>query len=312
MTITQLEYLLALNKHRHFVRASESCFVTQPTLTMQIHKLEEELEVMIFDRSKQPVEPTLVGKEIIQRAGEILLNAKHLKEYVNEVTGKIEGKLRIGIIPTISPYLLPLFLPKFIRENRNIQILLEEIITDEIVTKLKEGILDIGIIATPLNEPGIIEHHLYYETFQLYLSKKHKLRKKAKVKSKDITIDEMWLLNEGHCFRSHTLNLCGAKEEYLAELNFQYKTGSLESLIKIIDKQYGYTLLPKLATLDLSENQKINIREFAKPVPARQISIVTHSSYPRKKIVKALSDAIHHSIPEELLEPDFKTVVKWK
>lgn len=312
MTLIQLEYIIALNKYRHFVTAADKCFVTQPTLSMQIQKLEDELGALIFDRKKQPVEPTVIGEKIIKQAMKVLENSKKIPEMIDEIKGEIKGELRIGIIPTIASYLVPLFITQTINEYPDLHIQIEELLTDQIVNALSNNELDIGIIASPLGEPGIREIPLYYEPFIVFASKEHRFFKKDKIDAVDLTVDDMWLLNEGHCFSSHSINLCGVDQIETHTLALNYRSGSLESLSKLVEQQYGYTLLPWLALLDMEERKKELVREFNPPIPKREISIVVKESFLKEKIINVFKNKILENIPQSLKALDDGMLVNWK
>ena len=312
MTLVQLEYIVALNKYRHFVKAAEKCFVTQPTLSMQIQKLEDELNAKIFDRGKQPIEPTVIGEKIIKQAMIVLESAGKIKEIIEETRNRIQGELNIGIIPTIAPYLVPLFITQIINEYPDLHITIEELLTDQIVNALIDNDLDIGIIATPLKEPGIREIPLYYEPFVVFASKEHRFFNKDKIDAGDLSIDDMWLLNEGHCFSSHAINLCGADQIKTQSLALNYRSGSLESLSKLVEQQYGYTLLPWLSLLDMEEHKKELVREFSQPIPKREISIVLKDSFLKEKLIHVIKDKILKNIPDDLKTLGNGMLVDWK
>ena len=312
MTLIQLEYIIALNRYRHFVTAAEKCFITQPTLSMQIQKLEDELGLQIFDRSKQPIEPTPVGEKIIKQASLVLESAKKIPEMIDEIKGEVKGELRIGIIPTIAPNLVPLFITQTISEYPDLHINIEELMTEQIVEALMKNELDFGIIATPLHEAGIREIPLYYEPFVVFASKQHRYFKKEKIDAVDLSIDDMWLLNEGHCFSSHAINLCGADQIETQSLALNYRSGSLESLSKLVEQQYGYTLLPWLALLDMDERKKELVREFNPPIPKREISIVVKDSFLKEKIINVFKEKILENIPEDLKTLNDGMLVDWK
>ena len=299
MNFQQLEYILAVNTHRHFARAAEKCFVTQPTLSMMIHKLEEELGVKIFDRSQQPVTLTREGEEIIKRAKSVLVQADHLKHYANELKGEMTGELRMGIIPTLAPYLLPLFLKTFHGKYPSLKIFVKEMVTDEIILKLRTGELDLGLLATPVNESSLEEHPLFYEEFFVYASQEEKLPKKKYLLPKQIDVNHLWLLEEGHCLRNQVFNLCELKKRDNETLN--YEAGSIETLINLVDYNGGITIVPALAELNLKATQKKNIREFANPKPVREISLVTAENFPRKKILRELQKEISQAVPQSML-----------
>lgn len=312
MTLVQLEYIIALNKHRHFVTAAEKCFVTQPTLSMQIQKLEDELGVIIFDRSRQPVEPTPLGEKIISQAKLIVEASKKIPEMIEEVKGEVKGELRIGIIPTIAPYLVPLFITQTLNQFPELHIQIEELMTEQVVQKLNDNELDMGIIATPLQANGIREIPLYYEPFLVYASEKHQLFGKRKINPVDLSIDDIWLLNEGHCFSSHSINLCGVNEIHTQSLALNYKSGSLESLVKLVEQQYGYTLLPYLAMLDMDEKRKKMVRQFDEPIPCREISIVVKETFLKEQTIKLIKSKITENVPKDLLNLGEGMLVTWK
>ena len=310
MTLIQLEYILAVDKYRHFVTAAEKCFVTQPTLSMQIKKLEQELDVLIFDRSKHPVEPTEIGKQIVFYAREILNGPKKISELIEETKVNIGGTVRMGVIPTIAPYLLPRFLARFIRHHPHVTVEIEELLTHQIVEQIMLGTLDIGIIATPLGVDNIKEYPLYYEPFVAYVSRSSKLDRFESIAPEQLTLDQMWLLNDGHCFRNQTLNLCGTDGPSKRRFPLEYKTDSMESIITIIDQNYGYTLLPYLATVHMNEERLQRVRKLNDPAPTREISMITHKGYLKMKLIDALRDEILDNIPAELKE-NKGPVVDW-
>ncbi len=298
MNFQQLEYIIAVNSYKHFARAAEKCFVTQPTLSMMIHKLEDELGVKIFDRSKQPVVTTKHGEEIIKRAKSVIVQVEHLKHYTNELKGEIAGELRLGIIPTLAPYLLPLFLKSFHEKHPLLKIFVKEMVTDEIILKLRSGELDMGLLATPVHEAQLDEHPLFYEEFFVYASKTEKLPKKKYLLPKQIDINHLWLLDEGHCLRNQIFNLCELKKREKETLN--YEAGSIETLINMVDGNDGITIIPRLAELNLKSIQRQKIREFANPKPVREISLVVAKNFPRKKILENLKVAIVSSLPPHM------------
>jgi LysR family hydrogen peroxide-inducible transcriptional activator len=310
MTITQLEYIVAVDTHRHFAQAAEQCFITQPTLSMQIQKLEEKLGSKIFDRSKQPVIPTEIGEEIIQRARIILNEVKKINQLISDKQGILQGELKIGIIPTLAPYLLPLFLQPFLKKYPDVTIKVKEMTTDIIVDKLKTGRIDAGLLVTPLQEPSITEYPLFYEELVAYVSKKNAAFKKTYVLADDIDLKELWLLEEGHCFRSQIINLCELKKQNKEKSNFEYEAGSVETLRKMVELNNGVTILPELATLDFSTKQLNMIRHFKSPAPVREVSLVTHRDYMKKKLIDVLKQQIIDILPPKLILNKNKNLVK--
>ncbi len=312
MTLIQLEYIIAVDNHRHFVSAAKNCHVTQPTLSMQIKKLEEELDVLIFDRNKQPIEPTAIGKKIINQARTILKGQARISELISNTRSDLSGEVHIGIIPTIASYLVPLFIPKMINKYPKLKIYVEELMTHEVVEKMNLGLIDIGIVSTPIAEDGLNELPIYFEPFVLFVSNEHKLAKKTAISSRDIKLDEMWLLTDGHCFRNHVINLCGEQNYYPKKLKFGYKTGSLEVLMKFVEQSYGYTLLPYLATLDLNDERKKRLRLFKEPTPKREVSIITPDGFLKEKLIEALKTEIRANIPKEMRYLDNGKIINWK
>jgi LysR family hydrogen peroxide-inducible transcriptional activator len=312
MTLIQLEYIIAVDTYRHFVNAADNCHVTQPTLSMQIKKLEEELDVLIFDRSKQPIEPTVIGRRIIEQARTILKGKDRISELISDTRNDLSGEVRIGIIPTVASYLVPLFIPKLVKKYPDLKIYVEELMTHEVIAKIKSGQIDLGIVSTPVTESGINELPIYFESFVLFVSDDHKLAKKDMISSRDLELDDMWLLADGHCFRNHVINLCGEQNYYPKNLKFGYKTGSLEVLMNFVEQNYGYTLIPFLATLNIDEERRKRIRLFKEPTPKREISIITPEGYLKEKLIEAIMDEIRANIPKEMRHLDNGKVINWK
>ncbi|HMZ45498.1 MAG TPA: LysR substrate-binding domain-containing protein [Chitinophagaceae bacterium] len=300
MTLIQLEYIIAVSNLKHFAKAANFCNVTQPTLSMQIQKLEEEFEVKIFDRSKQPVIPTILGEKIIEQAKRIIAEKENLSQLLIQTKGETAGELKIGIIPTLAPYLLPLFLNKFIKKYPKVKLKITELNTNSIIKKLKENTIDIGILVTPLNEKVISETPLFYEELMAYISKRNKEFNKTYMLTKDIDIKKLWLLEEGHCFRTQVLNLCELRKNMNGESQFEYAAGSFETLRKMVDVTDGLTILPELATEYFSASEMQRIRHFKAPAPVREISIVLHRNYAKQQLVTILKDEILNAIPEKI------------
>lgn len=309
MNTQQLEYIIAVDSCRHFVKASEKCFVTQATLSMMIKKLEDELSIKIFDRSRQPVIPTEIGKKIIAQAKIILQESRRIKEIVHEDQGKLSGELRIGIIPTLAPYLLPLFMTSFLKKYPLVKLKISELTTDDIIHKLEQHNLDVGLLSTPLNLPSLIEQPLFYEEFVVYASKKEKILKKKYVLAGDIDINRLCLLEEGHCLRTQVFNLCELRDRDKEMHQLEFETGSIETLKKIVEVKQGITILPALALKDLTPKQKMNVRCFKKPVPAREIGLVTYRYFIKEKLIESLKEEILDHIPAEMKTFSKKEIV---
>ena len=291
MTITQLKYVLAVAEYKNFTLAAEKCFVTQPTLSMQIQKIEEELSIQIFDRTKKPIQLTDIGLKIVNQAKNIVNEADRIQDIVEQQKGFIGGEFRLGIIPTIMPTLLPMFLNNFIKKYPKVRLIIEELNTNEIITKLNNGHLDAGIAATPLLEDKIKEIVLYYEPFVAYIPESHHHFQKSEIEVSDLNIDEILLLQDGHCFRDGILNLCKSSDRNETS-HFQIESGSFETLIKLADEGLGTTLLPYLHTLDLKETDKLKLRHFKEPKPAREVSLIFPKSELKIQIIDALRSTI--------------------
>lgn len=300
MTLTQLEYIVAVNSFKHFAKAAEYCHVTQPTLSLQIQKLEETLNLKIFDRSKQPVMPTDVGVEIIEQAKKILAEVQVMNEIIQLKKGQFAGELKIGIIPTLAAYLLPLFISSFSKKYPNIKLKVHELTTNNIIHALLEDRIDAGILVTPLKQNNISEQILFYEEMMAYVSKNSLLYKKNFVLAKDIALEKLWLLEEGHCFRYQIEYLCELKKQSEENRNFEYEAGSFETLRKMVDINGGITILPEMAIIDFSAKQLQQIRYFKNPIPVREVSIVTHRHFAKKRLVDALKKEILSVLPEKV------------
>lgn len=302
ITLTQLQYVVAVDQKRNFGLAAQACFVSQPTLSMQIQKLEDDLGVSLFDRSKKPVEPTDIGRKVVAQAKVVLQEALRIEELIKSERGEIRGDFFLGIIPTLAPYLLPLFLEKFIKKYPLVNLIIEELQTQQIINRLNDDQLDAGLLVTPLNVPGIIEKPLFRDPFLVYLSPKHPLLSKSKVTHQDLSLEDVWLLNEGHCFREQAIEICGrVKSKNSGKKNLTFESGNLETLKRLVDQKFGYTLLPSLAILGMSATEKKKkVRYFKAPIPTREVSLVYSRSFLKKSIIDALHNAISCSIPTEL------------
>ncbi|MFN8804754.1 MAG: LysR substrate-binding domain-containing protein [Bacteroidota bacterium] len=308
MTLTQLEYIVALDTHRHFVAASERCFVTQPTLSMQIQKLEEELGVKIFDRTKQPVIPTEIGEGIIAQARLVLREAQKVKQMIVDQKDALAGELRIGIIPTLAPYLLPPLYQYMRQKYPQLNLVIKETITEEVIQELKSNRLDCGIIVTPLKDSAKKENVLFYEELFVYVSKKNSLVEKKYVLANEIDPNKLWLLEEGHCFRSQILNLCELRKS--SDFHFQYETGSIETLKRMVEKSDGFTILPELAVMEFSAAQRKLVKKLKEPNPAREVSLVTHRDHIKTKLIKTLRDEVLAIVPKSMQKLNNKKILE--
>ena len=309
MSLIQYQYIVAVDQYRHFATAADKCFVTQPTLSMQIQKLEQQLGVILFDRSKHPVVPTDVGRKIIDQARIILHENQKIQALINEEKQVTAGILRIGIIPTLSPYLLPLFVTSFMNKYPDVELVVQELITERIIKQLQDDQLDVGLIVTPSGEKSLVEKVLFQEEFIAYVSENHSLNEKSSLDPAEIDVADVWVLNEGHCFGNQVLNIChplgGTKEQ------FRFESGSLEALKKLVDKHGGITLLPELATLDMSNVEKNKLHYFKDPRPVREVSLVFHRSFVKSKLTALLYDEILKAIPDDSRVEKNGKIIRW-
>ena len=309
MTIVQLEYIVAVDTYRSFVAAAEKCFVTQPTLSMQVQKLEDTLGVKIFDRGKQPVAPTEIGVDIIAQARVLLAESEKIKEIITDRKKELSGELRVGIIPTISPYILPQILTGFVKKYQQVKLVVWEQTTETIIQQLKLGMLDCGILSTPLHEIGLIEIPVFYENFVAYTSQSSKLAKKKNIHPEDIDMEEIWVLNEGHCMREQVLNICQRRKTTQGFKHFEYNTGSVETLKRMVEQNSGATILPELALTDFTEKQLERVRYFKSPEPAREVSIVIPRNFLKRRMIDALKAEILDFIPKSMRSKKKKEVM---
>ncbi|KAB2808059.1 LysR substrate-binding domain-containing protein [Phaeocystidibacter luteus] len=301
MTTVQLHYIVELDNHRHFARAAEACHVTQPTLSMQVHKLEDELGVLIFDRSKQPVTPTDIGKRIIEQARVVLHEMGRIDQITQEAMGNFEGEFYLGIIPTVAPALLHRIIPKLRTALPSVRFVVEELQTEVIIEKLRKDQLDAGILATPLDERGIIEHPMYYEPFMAFIPESHRLGKEKFITNSELDINDMLLLNEGHCFRNSVLNLCNKTEER-EEKPLRLESGNFDTLIGLARQGYGMTLIPYLTAVDLSDELQGFVKPIAEPRPTREISVVYSRTQLKIGVIEKMIASVIASVPKKMTE----------
>ena len=308
MTITQLEYILAVEKFRHFGKAAKACSITQPTLSMQLQKVEEELGVVLFDRSKNPIITTSDGLRIINQARLVIREYKKIYSIIDASKDEVRGDFRLGVIPTLAPYLIPLFAGAFVKKYPLVNLIIEEFKTEEIIELLNIDELDSGLLTTPLVGENLIERVLFHEPFSVFASENHGLLKKSKIKDKDLDSTDVWLLNEGHCFRQQVLNLCKISKNIGQHDNLRFESGNLETLKNMVLNSQGYTLLPKLAVLNLSSEDKLHVREFQNPIPTREISLVHNRIFLKEKIITALEESIIENLPSSLISLKKKNI----
>lgn len=312
MTLVQLEYIVALDTHRHFAIAAENCFVTQPTLSMQIQKLEDSLGIQLFDRVKHPIEPTAIGAKIILQARLILNESKKIKEIINDEKNELTGDITIGVIPTLAPYIIPLFISSFIDKYPKVNVKVSEQVSENLIDLIKREKVDIGLIVTPVNDESLTAYPIFYEEFLAYVSHHHKLFSESTINPSTLDTDGLWILNEGHCFRNQTLDICNVNRPNSYSKRLKYESGSLETLKRLVDKQGGFTLLPELVSYDLDKNDRSKLRRFQDPVPTREVSLLVKNSFLKRKIVEAIHNEILINLPATLVGQKKGKIISWK
>ena len=309
MTLTQIEYVLAIAEFGSFVEAAKKRFVTQPALTTQVKNLEEELGVMIFDRTKKPIIPTTIGAQIIEQAKEVVGQSRKLHDLVGEYQKVEKGDIAIGVIPTISPYLVPLFINNFSENNKSVNVSVMEEITEEIIRKLKNGQLDVGIIATPIETTGIINIPLYYEKFYGYVSRANVDYHKSTINISELDINDIWLLKEGNCFRDQVMNICKQSKKQVFRDNFRFESHSIESLKRIVEVKNGMTLIPELSLPTISDKNMDMVKNIEGATPVREVSLVVTRQFLKRRVIDRLRYAIQDSLPKGLLDEKDRIIV---
>jgi len=292
MNLQQLEYVLAVAQHQHFARAAAHCYVTQPTLSMMIQKLEGELGVQIFDRSRQPVELTREGQAMVVHIRQILADVGRLRDYASELQQHIKGEVRLGVIPTLAPYLLPTLLPRLMSEHPDLKFNVREMVTERLLDAVKSGEIDMGLMATPVEDVRLNSIPLFKEPFVAYVSPLEVAFHKKLLLPEDINPAHLWLLEEGHCLRGQVLHLCALRSKDHSTARLRYESGSLETLVHLVDAQQGITILPLMATRFLGAHQLAQVRNFAEPCPTREITLVTVNNFPRRRLLAAMAEVV--------------------
>lgn len=298
-SLTQLEYVIAVHKHGHFAKAAEACHVTQPTLSMQIQKLEESLGATIFDRSKKPILLTDAGQQVISQIQTVLFEARKIEGLImlNE-SDVMRGQLTVGVIPTVAPYLLPKLLPILEKDFSMLELQIREMQTHQIVDALDTDEIDVGLLATPLGISKLFERGLYFEPFSVLCRRDHELSSFKKLKHSQLKANDIWLLEEGHCMRNQTLDLCGKKIEKKDKKRFHFESGSLETLKNLVSSYGGYTLVPALAVDNIGRNA--HLIPFERPIPAREIGVVYRREHYKAELIEALCNSVLKCIPEDI------------
>ena len=300
MTLQQLEYIVAVYRTRHFVKAAEACGVTQPTLSAMIQKLEAELDVKLFERSSQQVMPTAIGKVVVEQAWKVLNRARKLKDIVAEEKKSLTGTFRLGILPTIAPYLLPRFFPRLMRENSSLEIRVVEMKTADIRRAIDRGEIDAAVMVDTGDLDDYALTTLFYEQFLAYVSPSDQLSAKKSIKTSDLSNELLWLLDEGHCFRDQLVKYCQLKAAKTSQS--AYSLGSIETFMRIVENGQGVTFIPELATMQLTPTQKELVRPFAIPIPTREVVMATSKAFVRKSLLDLIVGQIRNSVPEKMLK----------
>ncbi len=298
-SLTQIEYIMAINKYGHFAKAAIACHITQPTLSMQIQKLEEDLGVKIFDRSKKPIIATSIGLKLIEQFQIILSESKKVGQIVQSYeTHEIEGELILAVIPTLAPYVLPTFLPLLEKKHPGIRLKIQELQTHRIVEALNSDEIDVGLLVTPLKVASIYEYPLFYEPFSVLCKNNHELGTHKRLKHSELHHSDIWLLEEGHCLRNQVLDVCALKKNQKIKSKYQFESGSLETLKNLVDHYGGYTLLPALAANTIGADSKLV--SFERPIPAREVGLVYRREHYKRDLIEVVGETIISSIPEKI------------
>lgn len=305
MTINQLESSLALQKFGNFQKAAKHIGISQPAISIQIQKLEEETQIALFNRTSNPIVPTEDGKAFLSKAQEIVSGVKHLKAFSQELKEDYNGKLTIGIIPTLAPFLVPLFIDSLHQDYPGIQIVIKEQITEEVLRNIRHGDLDVGLISTPINVPGIETIPLFYEKFYVYSAGESN---KSELSIKEINQDKLWLLDEGNCFRDQVSDFCNLSQVREGK-QFVYQSNSIDALIRMVDSKGGMTILPELTSLSLTGHQEENLKTISGKPRSREIGMVVTPKHDKDRYIRVLGEYIKKNIPHQMLEKKNTIVV---
>ncbi len=308
ISLQQLVYIVAIDTYRSFTEAAKHSYVTQPTLSMQVKKLEDTIGATLFDRSKQPLAITDIGEVVIAQARQILNEIQYIEEEVKQYHESVEGALNISMIPTLSPYLTPLFVSGFLKKYPNVKLRIKESKTEEIIEELQKEHIDAGILATPINMPLITEIPLFYEQFMCYFNAQEAPQGVNILDVEDLLHYKIWLLSEGNCFRTQSINLCGIMQTDQETNQIIYESGSIEALMRIVDREGGVTLVPELSTVDLGE-EKLDRLRFIKDYPVREISLVISRKKFKRKLIDLLAEEIKQSLPPQVRDNEARNIL---
>ncbi|MEM9526669.1 MAG: hydrogen peroxide-inducible genes activator [Bacteroidota bacterium] len=317
MTLQQLRYLIALDDHRHFGRAAKACFVAQPTLTTQVRKLEDELGQQIFDRASKPLRPTPLGQKILAQARVVLDEVAGLENMLEQETNQLSGTYTLGIIPTLAPYLLPLFVHPFSSKFPEVKLIIREMQSEQIIEGLQRQQLDLGLLVTPLEEKHLREIVLFHEPFLIYASPQEEILQQTPLLPEHLKQKDLWLLEQGHCFRNQVLNICSSRQNLSpageagrTNVPFTFQAGSIETLKNLVRHNLGYTIIPEMSVHP--ELDRDHVKRFAEPQPAREVSLVVHKTFSREQLIKELRQEILGVIPPGFRKENRYFSVNWR
>ena len=307
MTLNQLEYALAVSQYGSFKLAAEKLYLTQPALSMQIQKLEQELGIRIFDRTQSPVTITDDGAKFLERAREIVTATRQLYDFSVNLNQDFDGQVKLGIIPTLAPYLVPWFVEPLLKAFPQFRLDIHELITEKVIQGVLSGELDAGIISTPVSVSGLNVMPLFYEKFYIYTSEKSMYGHDA-IDLRNIEYSNLWLLEEGNCFRDQINNFCDLNK-IRKNKQLVYRSHSIDALIRLVDAKGGITILPELSTLSLSQEQEENIREISGKPKAREISIIKSRFRGKERFIAKITEYIRTNIPKTMLSSEGLEIV---
>ncbi|MBJ7554784.1 hydrogen peroxide-inducible genes activator [Marinomonas spartinae] len=295
MTLTELKYVVMLAQEKHFGHAAEKCYVSQPTLSVAVKKLEEELGAAIFERSKSSVYITPLGEQIVAQAKRVLEQANTIKELASSGHNQLKGPIKVGAIFTIAPYLFPFMIPTLRSITNDMPLIIEEDLTENLRPKLRNGELDAIIIALPFREPDVVTQPIYEEEFVVLMPKDHSWTKLSHIHTDQLSTDNLLLLGKGHCFSEQVLEACPmVKEDEFGEGRTIVNGSSLETIRYMVASGLGVTVLPKSAVTNI-DNSLLEIRPFADPVPKRTVALAWRASFPRPNAIDAVSQSIREA-----------------
>ena len=309
MTIQQLKYIVALDEERHFARAAEACMVTQPGLTIQLKNLEEEIGIKIFDRTKVPLTPTILGAEIINRAKRILREADEIRDFVVNEKNMLQGELKLGVISTLSPYLIPLFIKSIRKVTPNVHYTIKESNTGQLMQDVETGALDVALMATPTGNPNLIEHPVFKESFIAYLNENHPMANETYYKLQPSDRTELLLLQKEYCYNAQLLDICGIKDPGKIKEQFSYDISSIETLKNLVRAQLGFAIIPEMSVLNEADTRLF--KHFMEPKPVREISLVVSCTFSKKLLLEKMSATIWECLPESLKQSYAYRKIKW-